>query len=268
MANTFHTSPANQPSPSQQPSNRQQLIDYALRKLGHPVIEINVDDDQLEDRLDDALILYANYHYDGVEKTLLKHQITQEDIQNQWIPAPDPILAVTRCWIFDEDGMNNLFDFPVRFSVSRLGEFTGYGGLYPYADLTSLDITKRWLSLAQQLLTPEKAIRFNRVTNKIYVDMNWEDEVREDLYLIFDVYVVVDPVMYGEVYNDIWLKKYYTALVKRQWGQNLSKFEGIQLPGGVTFNGKQIFDEAQEEITRLEEELELKWSLPPDFMVG
>lgn len=268
MANTFNTTPASSPTPSQPPSSRQQLVDYAMRKLGAPVIEINVDEDQIEDRLDDALLLFANYHYDGVEMQYLKHQVTQADIDRGWIPAADPIISVVRAFVFDEAGLNNLFDYPWRFSLSRLGEFAGRGGGAPFADLTTLDITKRWLSLAQQMLTPEKSIRFNRVTNKIYVDMDWEEEIRPDLWLMFQVYVVVDPELYVEIYNDVWVKEYFTALVKRQWGQNLSKFDGIQMPGGVTFNGQQIFDQAQEEITRLKEELDLKWSLPPDFMMG
>ena len=268
MGNTFFTKPANDPSPSQPPDNRQKIIEYALRKLGDPVIQINVDDDQLEDRLDDALQLYREYHYDGVDKLYLKHQVTQEDIDNEWVPAPNPIQSVTRMFVFDDLATNNIFNFPFRFSLSQIGNLSGGAGFGGRVDLTTLDITRRWLSLAQQMLNPEKSIRFNKVTNKIFVDMNWEDEVRVDQFLIFEVWIVNDPEAFREIFDDIWLKEYFTALVKRQWGSNLSKYEGIQLPGGVTFNGQQLMDQANQEIEKLKEDLDLRYSLPPDFLMG
>ena len=267
MSNNFFTKPASNPSPSQPPDSRQNLIDYARRKLGEPVIELNVDDDQIQDRLDDALQLYREFHYDGVERTYLRHQVTQDDIDNEFIPAPDPIQSVTRAFVFSGLFNNTIFNFPARFSISRLGSLGGFA-TRPFINLTSLDITKRWLELAQQLLNPEKPIRFNKVTNKIFIDMNWEEEIRPDEFLIFEVWVIVDPEKYNEAFNDAWLKAYFTALVKKQWAGNLSKYEGIQLPGGVTLNGAQLLGEAKEEIEKLETDLEEKWSLPPDFMVG
>lgn len=267
MSNSFFTKPASGPSPSQPPSGRQQIIDYARRKLGEPVIEVNVDDDQLQDRLDDALQLYREYHFDGVEKMFAKHEVTQDDIDNEFIAAPDPIQSVTRVFIFDDLAVNNIFDFPVRFSLSHLGDFANFG-LTPFADLQTLDITKRWLALAQQLLSPEKSIRFNKVTNKIRIDMNWKTDVVPGMFLIFEVWVIADPECFTEIFNDIWLKDYFTALVKKQWGQNLSKYEGIQLPGGVTFNGQQLMDQANQELEKLREDLDNRWSLPVDFMVG
>lgn len=267
MPNSFFTKPASDPSPSQPPTSRQKIIDYARRKLGEPVIELNVDDDQLEDRLDDALQLYREYHYDGLEKTFLKHQVTQENIDNEFIPAPDPIHNVTRAFVFSGLFNNTIFNFPARFSLSRIGTLGTFGGA-PFISLSQLDITKRWLELAQQLLNPEKPIRFNKVTNKIFIDMNWEEEIRVDEFLIFETWVVVDPEAFTEVFNDVWLKAYFTALVKRQWGGNLSKFEGIQLPGGVTFNGQQLVDQANEEIEKLKEELDNRYSLPIDFQIG
>ncbi len=268
MPNTFFTKPAGSPSPSQPPTSRQKIIDYARRKLGAPVIEINVDDDQVEDRLDDALQLYREYHYDGVDKVYLKHQVTQDDIDNGWVPAPDPIQSVTRLFVFNDLAVNNIFNFPFRFSLSQIGTLGGLGGFGNRVDLASIDITRRWLSLAQQMLNPEKSIRFNKVTNKIFVDMNWEEEVQVDQFLIFELWVVIDPEAFTEVFNDIWLKAYFTALVKRQWGSNLSKFEGISMPGGVTFNGTQLMQQADEEIEKLKEELDLRYSLPPDFLMG
>lgn len=266
MPNNFFSSTSTSPSPSQPPTNRQTLIEYALRCLGAPVIEINVDDDQLEDRLDDALQLYREYHYDGVEKLYLKHQVTQADIDNEFIPAPDPIQAVTRVFIFGDLSLNNLFNFPTRFSLSQLGSLSSIG--YGNFDLTTLDITKQWLSLAEMFISPEHSIRFNKVTNKVRIDMNWKENVEVGSFLIFEVWTVVDPEAFTEIFNELWLKQYFCALVKKQWGQNLSKFIGIQLPGGVTFNGKEIMSEAQVELDKLREDLDKKWSLPVDFMVG
>jgi len=268
MTNSFFTKPADTPSPSQPPTSRQKIIDYALRKLGAPVIQINVDDDQVEDRLDDALQLYREYHYDGVEKVYLKHEVTQADIDNEWVPAPDPIQSVTRMFVMDDLLVNNLFNFPFRFSLSQIGNLGGVGGPGGRVDLASIDITRRWLSLAQQMLNPEKSIRFNKVTNKIFVDMNWEVETAVGQFLLFELWTVVDPDAFTEVYNDIWLKEYFTALVKKQWASNLSKYEGIQLPGGVTWNGQQILDSANEEIEKLKEDLDLRYALPPDFLMG
>ncbi len=267
MSNNFFAKPASNPSPSQPPTSRQQIIDYARRKLGEPVIELNIDDDQIQDRLDDALQLYREYHYDGVERNYLKHQITQADIDNEFIPAPDPIQSVTRAFVFSGLFNNTIFNFPARFSLSRIGTLGGFATA-PFINLTQLDITNRWLSLAQQMLNPEKPIQFNKVTNKIFIDMNWDEEVQVDEFLIFEVWVVVDPEAFREVFNDVWLKQYFTALVKKQWAGNLSKYEGIQLPGGVTWNGAQLWDQAIQEIEKLEEDLDLKWSLPPDFQIG
>lgn len=271
MSNNFFTKPASSPSPSQPPSSRQKIIDYAKRRLGEPVIEINVDDDQVQDRLDDALQLYREYHYDGVDKIYLKHQVTQDDIDNEFIPAPNPIQSVTRLFIFDEFGLNNLFAFPHRFALSQIGSLGGVGfggGLHGGANLTGLVLSRQYVALAQQLLNPEKPIRFNKVTNKIFIDMNWEEELTVDMFLIFEVWTVVDPEAFTEVFNDIWLKEYFTALVKKQWGSNLSKYEGIQLPGGVTFNGQQLMEQANQDIERLKEELDNRYSLPPDFYLA
>ena len=268
MSNSFFTKPASSPSPSQPPTSRQKIIDYARRKLGAPVIEINVDDDQVEDRLDDALQLYREYHYDGVDKVFLKHQVTQDDIDNEFIPAPNPIQSVTRMFIFDDLLANNLFNFPFRFSLSQIGNLGGLGGLGARVDLTSIDMTRRWLSLAPQFFNPEKSFWFNTVTHKTFIDMKWSEEVAVDQFLIFELWVVVDPEAFTEVFDDIWLKAYFTALVKRQWGSNLSKFEGISMPGGVTFNGTQLMQQADEEIEKLKEELDLRYSLPPDFLMG
>ena len=258
------------------PASREQLKEYSLRRLGSPVIDINVDDSQMEDRLDDALQFFAEYHFDGVEKRYYKYEVTQADIDANKKDADDHlnagyisldgidpnIISVTRLFQFSESTVN-LFD--VRYQMA-LNDF--YGIRTGMGNLANYDITKRHLSLIQQMLDPEKMIRFSRVKNRLHVDMHWEDDVTAGDFLVFECYSVIDPEVYTEIYNDILLKKYYTANVKRQWGQNLSKFEGIQLPGGVQFNGTQLFDQAQTEIEKIEEEVQLRYELPIDFTVG
>ena len=254
------------------PASREQLKEYSLRRLGSPVIEINVDDSQLEDRLDDALQFFAEYHFDGVERLYYKYQVTQADIDanktdlNAGYISLDGIdkniISVIQLYQFSESTVN-MFD--VRYQMA-LNDF--YGIRTGMGNIANYDITKRHLSLIQQMLDPEKMIRFSRVKNRLYIDMNWDEDITAGDYVVFECYSVIDPEAYGEIYNDILLKKYYTASVKRQWGSNLSKFEGIQLPGGVQFNGTQLFEQAQTELEKIEEEVQLRYELPIDFNVG
>lgn len=243
------------------PSSRATLKEYALRALGAPVIEINVDDSQLEDRIDDALQFFAEYHFDGVEKTYLKHQITQTDIDNEYITLDDTVVSVVRIFQLGE-GTNNMFN--VRYQIA-LNDFYG---LRTPSSLINYEITKRHLSLVQDILSPEKPIRFSRVTDRLKIDTDWSETFSVDKYIVAEAYVSLDPETYTEIYNDRLLKKYVTVLFKRQWGQNLSKFDGLQLPGGVTFNGKDIASEAQTEIDKIEDAVQDMYELPPDFMVG
>ena len=247
------------------PNSRQQLKDYALRRLGYPVIEINVDDSQIEDRVDDALQFFAEYHFDGVEKMFYKHQVTSSDITNGYIDMNDvdsSIISVTRLFQFS-DSTINMFD--IRYQMA-LNDF--YGLRSGLSNISYYDSIKRHLALIQQTLDPEKQIRFSRVTNKLYVDMDWSEDIEANDYLMVEAYTILDPETYTEIYNDRLLKQYTTSLIKRQWGANLSKFENIQLPGGVSFNGTQLFEQAQQEIEKIEEEVQLKYELPPNFMVG
>ena len=245
-----------------QPSSRATLKEYSLRRLGAPVIEINVDDAQLEDRIDDALQFFAEYHFDGVEKTYLKHQITQSDIDNEYITLSDSVISVTKLFQFSE-GTVNLFD--VRYQMA-LNDF--YGLRNPNQSMIQYNITKNHLSLIQDILSPEKSIRFSRVTNQLKVDMDWSEEVTVGDYIVAEAYIVLDPETYTEIYNDRLLKRYVTEIFRRQWGSNLSKFDGIQLPGGVSFNGREIVERAQTEIDKIEDNVQLMYELPPDFMVG
>jgi len=246
------------------PQTRQQLKDYALRQLGAPVIDVNVDDSQIEDCLDDALQFFAEYHFDGVELAYPKHLITQEDIDNNYLDMDaidSNIITVNRLFNISTSTIN-MFD--VQYQMA-LNDF--FGSFTP-GSLANYSITKSNLEMLQDILNPEKNIRFSKVTNKMYGDFNWSDELNVGDYLVMEVYRLLDPETYPEIYNDRLLKKYFVALVKRQWGNNLSKFEGIQLPGGVQFNGQRILDEAREAIDKIEEEVQDKYELPPDFSVG
>ena len=248
-----------------QPATRQQLKDYALRRLGDPVIEINVDDSQVEDRLDDALQFFAEYHFDGVEKQFYKHQLTADDITNEYIDmnqVDSSVISVTRIF---EQGNNSVNMFDVRYQMA-LNDF--YGVRTGMGNMAQYDITKRHLALIQQMLDPEKAVRFSRVTNKLLIDTDWSEQFTVDDFVVIEAYSILDPDTYTEIYNDRLLKESVTSLIKRQWGMNLSKFQNITLPGGLSYNGAELYSQGQEEINKIEEEVQLKYELPPDFMVG
>ena len=255
-----------------QPSTREELKQYCLRKLGAPVIEINVDDSQLEDRMDEAISLYTEYHFDGVERRYYKHQVTQEeidraksDLNGGYISTngiDSSIVSVIRLFQFSESTIN-MFDVRYQMSLTDFyGTRTGMGGISQY------NITKNHLTLLQQMLDPEKMIRFTRVTNKLHVDMNWDEDIEAGDFLVFECYSALDPETYTEIYKDKFIKRYTTELFRHQWGTNLSKYEGMQLPGGVQFNGRAIMDEARQEMEKIEQEMQLRYELPIDFMTG
>lgn len=269
------------------PNSRQELKDYCLRRLGYPVIQINVDDSQIEDRLDDALQYFSEYHFDGVERVYLRKQITQADRDRGYIdlkepvvedtankikaaPALDPdgrsIVSVVRCYqLFDTLGGTGMFDARYQIALNDL-----YGlRTNTYSDsLISYDLTRRHMQMLQDMLTPEKSVEFSRVTNRIYVNMDWKQQVTLGEYMMFEAYKILDPNMYTEIYNDWLLKKYCTAIIKFQWGQNLSKYAGVALPGGVTMDANTILTEARQEMQQIEEQIQSKYELPPNFMVG
>ena len=245
-------------------SSRQNLKDYALRTLGYPVIEINVDDSQLEDRLDDALQFFSEYHYDGSEKVFLTHQLTSDDITNEYINTEnvnDSLISATRIFTFSNRS-SNMFDLQYQLA---LNDFYGW---HSSGTIANYDMVRRHMSMLQQILDPEKSIRFSRVTNKLYLDMNWSEEVKTGDFIVIEGYAVTNPETYTEIYNDMFLKRYVTQLFKRQWGSNLSKFTGIQMPGGVEFNGSELMSQAQEQIEKIEEEMQDRFEEPPQFQVG
>lgn len=250
------------------PASRTELKDYALRKLGFPVIEINVDDDQLDDRIDDALGMYQQFHYDAVEKTYLKHQITAGDMANTYISIPNSVIGVTRIFPLATDSVNstasgnfNMFDLTYQLRLNELYDFTS-------ADYVYYALAKQHIRTLDLLFLGEQPIRFTRTDNKLYIDMNWSNKLKEGNFIIIDCFKVLDPEELTEIWSDTWLKKYTTALFKKQWGDNLKKFSGVQLPGGITLNGQQIWNEAVEEIEHLEQLLRDTYEEPPQFEIG
>jgi len=246
------------------PNSRQTFIDYCLRSLGAPVVEINVDDDQVEDRVDEALQFYQTYHSDSIEKVYLKHLITQDDMDNGYIAINDLVTDVVRVMpIRDTMSTNNLFDVKYQIHLNDVYNLGFLGSLVDY------EMTQQWLSLLDRIMdSDDKHISFERHKNQLRIDMDWEHEVAVGQYLVIECYRIIDPDTYTDVYNDYYLKKYATALIKQQWGQNLLKFEGMTMPGGVQFNGRQIYEDAQQDIEKLTEEVRLNWEQPVDFYTG
>ena len=246
------------------PNSRQTLIDYCLRSLGAPVIEINVDDDQLDDRVDEALQFYQHYHDDAIEKIYLKHEVTQTDIDNGYIAINDLITDVVRVLPLRETvSSTDMFD--IRYQI-HLNDIYALGFM---GSLTEYVMAQQWLSLLDLVIdSDEKHVNFERHMNRLTIHMDWSEEVEVGDHLLIECYRIIDPDTFTDVYNDYFLKRYATALIKKQWGQNLIKFEGMVMPGGVTFNGRQLFDDAVQELEQLVEEARLNWEKPVDFMTG
>lgn len=248
------------------PRTRQEFKEYCLRALGAPVIEINVDDAQVEDRIDQALQYFADWNSNGAQRTYYKYQVTAQDQTNEYINTYtiDPnLLTVSRVFQVGFNlQMNNVFN--VRYQMA-LNDF--YGLRTGQMNLNFFTTTMQYIEMLQQLLDPEKQVRFNKYDNKLHIDMNWTDFAANQ-YLLIEGYTIIDPEVYNEAWNDPMLKKYATALIKMQWGANLSKYEGIPLPGNITFNGQRIYQEAMEEVNKIEEDVLLKYQEPPDFITG
>lgn len=247
------------------PSTRDQLIDHCLRRLGAPVIEINVDIDQLEDRTDDTLQLYQEYHSDAVVRTFLKHQVTSTDISNGYITVDDSIIYVKRLFMVRGSGNSaGMFDIKYQMSLNDIYDLNTYIG-----DLAYYEQTKQYLAILDAKLTGYPHIDFNRHQNRVYIHGKFSDQdILEGDYLVFETFKTVDPETHTDVYNDLFVKEYLTQAIKQQWGANLIKFEGMQLPGGVTLNGRQLYDDATQEMLRLEDKLRNTYELPVDFFVG
>ena len=334
-----------------QPTSRATLKDYAKRQLGHPVVELNLDDDQMEDRIDDALEFFQEYHFDATEPTFLKHQITAStlkltanvvftagetitggtsgvratvheyhsanttiryknpevksggdgntfyanttttfgnsetitggtsgasattassdanslgDFDNQYISITENIIGVKGVIPFyrETEGNTNMFSVNYQYALNDLYRM-GTG-----AQMSNYVFTQQHLTTINNLFNTMPRFRFNRHTDRLYLDIRWGDDVKIDDFIVAECYTITDPSSFSDVYGDMFLKKYVTSLFKKQWGQNLIKFEGMQLPGGVTLNGRQLYDDAVQELDKIEEEVQLKYQLPDDLMIG
>ena len=266
-----------------EPATRENLKQYALRALGKPVIEINVDDDQLEDRIDEALQYFAQYHYDGIRRTYLKYQYTEADKTrmtgdssesitknsvttswkegNNFLVVPDSVISVINIFPFSNKSNMNLFDVRYQLRLNDLYDFSS-------TSIINYDIVLRHLDFLDHILVGEKPLRFNQHDNRLYVDMDWTNDLAIGEYLVIECYRKLDPQVYTDVYNDIYLKRYVTALFKKQWGANLSKFDGVAMIGGVTLNGRQIYSEALTDVEKLETEIRSSFELNPAMMIG
>lgn len=243
------------------PITRDGFKQYCLRSLGAPVIEINVDDDQVEDRIDEALSYYADYHFDGSSKIYFKYQITAQNKIDRYVPVPENVIGVINLFPIGQAlNTNNLFNIRYQIALNDLYTLTSVSMVPYYMALTHVQFL-------EQMLVGQQPIRYNRHMNRLYIDMDW-NIINEGDYIIAEAYEVVDPTVYQDVWKDRWLLRYATCLIKQQWGNNLKKFQGIQMPGGITFNGQQIYDEATLERRELEQEMTLSYSLPVTDMIG
>ena len=253
-------------------TSRTAFKDYCLRRLGFPVIEINVDDDQIEDRIDDALQYWQDYHFDGLQKVYYVKAITQSDVNQRYLDlsaATDSannalqIAGVTRIFpLYDSQATINMFDLRYQLRLNELYDFTS-------ASYINYTMTQQHLRMLEQQFTGEVPIRFQRHMQRLYIDWAWgASEAPAGTVVVMECYATIDPSIYTQAWNDRWLKEYATALIKRSWGNNLKKFNGIQLPGGVTLNGDKIYEEAKTEIDALHAEIGDKYGAPLEFMMN
>jgi len=282
------------------PTTKQELIDFCLRKLGAPVLEINVDDEQLDDLADDAIQLFNERHFDGVERMYLKYKLTQDDIDrgtannkdgsentvgivtttatstnvsgmgtitsnwyetSNFIQVPDSVLGVEKIFKFDTSSISGgMFSIKYQLFLNDLYNFNS-------VDLLQYAMTKSYLEDIDMLLTTDKQIRFNKRQDRLYLDIDWKAE-NPGTFFIMDCYRALDPEAFSGVYNDTFLKKYLTAIIKKQWGQNLIKFTGVKLPGGIELNGRQLYDDAERELDSIQQRMMTEYELPPLDMIG
>jgi len=244
------------------PTSRSTFKEYCLRKLGKPVLEINVDDDQVEDRIDESLRYYWDYHFDGSERIFYKHAVTDTDKTNKYITLPENIIGAIRVFSIGDPGVRSSDMFNIRYQIALndLYTLTSYS-MVPYF------MAMQHLGLISEMLVGQQPIRYSRHRDRLHVDTDW-DKYEVGDFILVEAYEVVDPDVFTDVWADRWLQNYCTAKIKYQWGSNLTKFSDMQLPGGVKFNGEKIFNDAQTEIAKMEEDMILNYSLPVADMVG
>jgi hypothetical protein len=275
------------------PASRQELIDYCLRRLGAPVLEINVDDDQIDDLVDDALQYFNERHFDGVERMYLKYQITQDDINrgkatsksprgpgittttatstsgttfnwyesSNYIQVPDSVIGIEKVFKFDTSSISGgMFSIKYQLFLNDLYYFNS-------VELLQYAMVKSYLEDIDFLLTTDKQLRFNKRQNRLYLDLEWGAQSAGN-FLVLDCYRILNPNEFTNVYNDSFLKRYLTALIKRQWGQNLIKFRGVKLPGGIELNGRELYEDAEREIDDIMKRMSMDYELPPYDFIG
>jgi hypothetical protein len=253
-------------------TSRATLKDYCLRRLGFPVIEINVDDDQLEDRIDDAIQYWQDYHFDGLQKIYYIKKIDATDVANKYLSltnvldsanVPLDIVGVTRIFpVQDSQATINMFDLRYQLRLNELYDFTS-------ASYVNYTLTQQHLRSLELMFSGEVPIRFNRHMKKLFIDWAWgASEAPTGTVVIAEAYACIDAVEYNRVWNDRWVKEYTTALFKRSWANNIKKFNGLQLPGGVTLNGDKIYQEAVDEIDKLEQQMETQYGAPLEFLMN
>ena len=247
------------------PSTRQGLIDYCLRRLGDPVIEINVDEDQISDRVDEALQYFREFHSEATYRGYIQHLLTTTDITNKYVTISSDVQQVTRLFKLEQGLFSrNMFSVKYQMHMNDIANMHSYVG-----DLAYYEQVQQYLSLLDMRLNGTPQVDYVRKQNRLYIHGNFEDgDINAGEYIVAEVYSIIDGNTHTAVWNDLWLKEYVTALIKHQWGSNLIKFEGMQMPGGVTLNGRQIYEDALQEIERLKERIRLEHELPADFFVG
>ena len=243
------------------PTSRATFKEYCLRSLGKPVIEINVDDDQVDDRVDEALKYYWDYHFDGSEKLYYKYQVTDQTKADRYITMPENVIGVINLFPVGQAlNTNNLFNIRYQIALNDLYTLTSVS-MVPYY------MAMQHVQFLEQMLVGQQPIRYNRHMNRLYVDMDWNIISSGD-YIVAEAYQIVDPDVYTDAWSDRWLLRYATCLIKLQWGNNLKKFQGMQLPGGIQFNGQKIYEEALQERMDLEKEMITSYSLPVTDLIG
>ena len=285
------------------PTTREELKDYCLRQLGAPVLEINVADEQVDDLLDDTIQYFNERHFDGVEKTYLKYKISQEDIDrgrgtgsgtvgvtttgvgivtttgtstniaglgtitsnfyetSNFIQVPDSVIGIEKIFKFDTSSISGgMFSIKYQLFLNDLYYFNS-------VELLQYAMTKTYLEDIDMLLTTDKQVRFNQRQNRLYLDIDWKAQTAGN-YLVIECYRALDPENYSKIFNDSFVKRYLTAAIKKQWGQNLIKFQGVKLPGGLELNGRQIYDDGQRELDEIRQKMSSDYELPPMDLIG
>jgi hypothetical protein len=242
--------------------SKQDLADFALRQLGAPILSIEVDDEQISDCIDIAIQYYQEYHHDGIVRDYVPITVTADDITNKYFELPEGIYSVLKVVNTSSLFSSSDFLFDMQYQVMA-GEIRRIGS----GQISDFYGTMSYLGHLEFVLRKEKTFRFNARSNRLYVDVDWSRELQLDKIIVLEVYRSIDPEEYGEVYNDRWLKNYTTQLIKKQWGTNLKKYSGMTLPGGITYNGQSIYDEAVGEIAQLEKEAQ-DAGAPLSFLVG